>query len=305
MAFGSYVAGSTPMGGGTVGFPVLVLLFDHPGALGRNFAFSIQSIGMVSASIYILSSRQSLNWNLLKPTLIGSLLGTPFGAIWVTPLISDLHVKLTFAVVWFSFGLLHLMKLTELIQLSGINQRARQFDISIGLILGFCGGLVASITGVGIDMMIYAVLVLLYRADLKTAIPTSVLLMAFTSLVGLGTNLTLSNYYPEIYHFDPEVFNNWIAAAPVVALGAPLGALVVTLIPRTPTLLFVSLLCIVQFFWTIYEEQVQGLSLFVTVLFVLIVNLCFHFLYRWGKASLQNNISRKSADSPILAEENQ
>jgi hypothetical protein len=30
MAFGSYVAGSTPMGGGTVGFPILVLLFDLP-----------------------------------------------------------------------------------------------------------------------------------------------------------------------------------------------------------------------------------------------------------------------------------
>ena len=28
MALGSYVAGSTPMGGGTVGFPVLVLLMD-------------------------------------------------------------------------------------------------------------------------------------------------------------------------------------------------------------------------------------------------------------------------------------
>ena len=55
MAAGSYVAGSTPMGGGTVGFPVLVLLFEHSGAIGRDFAFAIQSIGMVSASIYILT----------------------------------------------------------------------------------------------------------------------------------------------------------------------------------------------------------------------------------------------------------
>lgn len=31
MSFGSYIAGSTPMGGGTVGFPVLVLIFDFPG----------------------------------------------------------------------------------------------------------------------------------------------------------------------------------------------------------------------------------------------------------------------------------
>ena len=37
MAAGSYVAGSTPMGGGTVGFPVLVLLFDQSGAIGRRY----------------------------------------------------------------------------------------------------------------------------------------------------------------------------------------------------------------------------------------------------------------------------
>ena len=53
MALGSYFAGSTPMGGGTVGFPVLVLLFDGPATLGRDFSFAIQSAGMVSASILI------------------------------------------------------------------------------------------------------------------------------------------------------------------------------------------------------------------------------------------------------------
>jgi len=45
MAAGSYFAGSTPMGGGTVGFPVLVLLFDLPATLGRNFGLAVQSIG--------------------------------------------------------------------------------------------------------------------------------------------------------------------------------------------------------------------------------------------------------------------
>ena len=60
MALGSYVAGSTPMGGGTVGFPVLVLLFEMPATLGRDFSFAVQSIGMTSASIFILARRQPL-----------------------------------------------------------------------------------------------------------------------------------------------------------------------------------------------------------------------------------------------------
>ena len=36
MAIGSYAAGSTPMGGGTVGFPVLVCSLAAP-TLGRDF----------------------------------------------------------------------------------------------------------------------------------------------------------------------------------------------------------------------------------------------------------------------------
>ena len=59
MALGSYVAGSTPMGGGTVGFPVLVLFFKMPATLGRDFSFAIQAIGMVSAAIFIIVRRQS------------------------------------------------------------------------------------------------------------------------------------------------------------------------------------------------------------------------------------------------------
>ncbi|MFG0274970.1 MAG: sulfite exporter TauE/SafE family protein, partial [Phycisphaerales bacterium] len=45
MALGSYVAGSTPMGGGTIGFPVLVLILGEPAELGRGFSLAVQSIG--------------------------------------------------------------------------------------------------------------------------------------------------------------------------------------------------------------------------------------------------------------------
>ena len=48
------------MGGGTVGFPILVLLLGLPAALGREFSFATQSVGMVSASVLILASGQAL-----------------------------------------------------------------------------------------------------------------------------------------------------------------------------------------------------------------------------------------------------
>jgi uncharacterized membrane protein YfcA len=284
MSLGSYVAGSTPMGGGTIGFPVLVLLFDMPGALGRNFGLAIQSIGMVSASIYILSLRKSVAWGLLKPALIGSLIGTPLGAVFVAPFVPDIWIKLTFAIVWASFGIMHILKMRELVSAQGQNRKWYGRRFPIGFIIGILGGIVASITGVGIDMIVYATLVLLYRTDLKIAIPTSVILMAFTSVVGIFTNIALSCVNPTLYKIDPEVYANWLAAAPVVALGAPLGAYIVSLISRTPTLILVSLLCVAQFFWTIIEEGVSGLALLGAIFAVLFCIAIFQFLYWLGKA---------------------
>lgn len=283
MMFGSYVAGSTPMGGGTVGFPVLVLLFDQPGSLGRNFGLAIQSVGMVSASIFILSTRAKLDWGLLRPTLIGSLVATPVGAAFVAPRVPDLWVKLLFAIIWASFGVMHLVKLRELLGHTGENTRWRRWDVGIGLGVGLLGGIAASITGVGIDMILYAVMVLLFQADLKISIPSSVIAMAFTSVVGIGSNLLLSQVAPSSYQVDREVFYSWLAAAPIVALGAPLGAWVVSRIPRAPTLIFVSFLCLAQFAWTILEENVRGLALAGAIAGVILMNAFFHALYRWGR----------------------
>ena len=161
MAAGSYVAGSTPMGGGTVGFPVLVLLMDLPAVLGRDFSFAIQAVGMTSASIYILCQRLELEWPMLRAAIPGALIGTPLGILYVAPLTSDLFIKLLFAAMWCSFGLLHLRRINEITSYEGMTPHDVAFDHKIGFAVGLLGSLfISSITGVGIDMMIYMVLVL-------------------------------------------------------------------------------------------------------------------------------------------------
>jgi uncharacterized membrane protein YfcA len=278
MALGSYAAGSTPMGGGTVGFPVLVLLFDQPATLGRDFSFAVQSIGMTSASIFVICRRQPIEWPMLRWAMLGSLIGTPAGIFWVAPLVSPLVIKVTFAVVWCSFGVLHLYRLRELTRHEGMAPGAHRFDKNAGFFVGLLAGLtVAAVTGVGIDMVIYAVLVLLCQADLKIAIPTSVIIMAFTSLVGVATkNLSTG--------MQPGVYGNWLAAAPVVALGAPLGAFIVDKIGRTPTLFVVSLLCIGQFVWTMSNEWtlLGYVGLGASLGGVLAFNLGFEWLHQLG-----------------------
>ncbi len=248
MALGSFVAGSTPMGGGTVGFPVLVLGFDFPSSLGRDFSFAIQSVGMVSASAFILVRRQPLEWGMLRPAIVGSALGTPLGLMWVAPAVSGTVVKVAFAVLWASFGLVHLAKMKKILSSNGRRSDSRDFDRRTGFLIGLLGGaFVSSLTGVGVDMLIYTVLVLLCRGDIKVAIPTSVLLMAFTSVVGIFTQAALGR-------LEDGLSESWLAAAPIVAIGAPFGSLVVDRLGRMTTLVFVSLLCLLQMGWTMHHE---------------------------------------------------
>ena len=279
MAFGSYVAGSTPMGGGTVGFPVLVLFFEQPATLGRDFSFAVQAIGMTSASIFIMARRQPLAWAMLKGAAAGSLLGTTFGIVFIAPLVPALWIKVVFAVVWASFGVLHLYRIGEIASHSGMTSPGERWDFRVGLVVGLLSGAtVASVTGVGIDMVLYTALVLLCRADLKIAIPTSVVIMAFTSVIGIA----FKNMFTGV---QPGVYENWLAAAPVVALGAPLGAFAVELIGRKPTLLFVAVLCVGQFVWTCYAEQAAlgGVGIGLAVAAVVLALLGLERLRAWGK----------------------
>ena len=294
MAIGSYAAGSTPMGGGTVGFPVLVLLFDLPASLGRDFSFAVQSIGMVSASIFIFARRQPLAWPILKGAMLGALIGTPIGIVFIAPLVADLWIKIIFAVIWGSFGLLHLYRIDEIAGHSGMTDFNERWDIRLGLLLGLLSSALAvSVTGVGIDMVIYAALVLLCRADLKIAIPTSVVIMAMNSVYGVIIKSALGSWQEGVYE-------NWLAAAPVVALGAPLGVFIVGLIGRKPTLLVVAALCVGQFIWTCFSEY-RALGALGVIGAVAAVGVClldFERLRTWGAALVGESRPSSESDKP-------
>ena len=83
---------------------------------------------------------------------------------------------------------------------------------------------------------------------------------------------------------QPGVYENWLSAAPVVAVGAPLGAWVVSKVGRKPTLFIVSILCVLQFVWTCYHEwellQLKGLLF--ALAGVLVFNIIFQQLHNLG-----------------------
>ena len=67
MVVGAFVAGVTPEGGGAVAFPVLNIFLNIDRTMARDFSLMIQSIGMTSASIFILS--HAPRWQVYKPVL--------------------------------------------------------------------------------------------------------------------------------------------------------------------------------------------------------------------------------------------
>jgi uncharacterized membrane protein YfcA len=286
MAGGSFVGGSSPIAGGTVGFPVLVYVFDHPARLGKSFSLAIQSIGMVSASIYILTRKRKVEWRILRYAIVGAAVAMPIGISWVAPIVSDVSVKILFSVVYASFGLLHLVRLREIVANQGPSRTCFAADPAIGLVVGALGGVLASVIGVGADILLYGTLVLLYHSDVKVAIPTAVILMAFTSLVGVGCSGAAAAWSPAYRTSLIEIFPYWLAAAPVVAVGGPLGSMVSRFVPRDIILGVVSILCLSQYALTCFHEHIVGWPLVVAVLGVIALNLALHGLFVFGQRSL-------------------
>jgi uncharacterized protein len=286
MAGGSFVAGSSPVAGGTIGFPVLVYVFDQPARLGRTFSLAIQSIGMASASIYILTRGRTIEWRILRFALLGSAVAMPLGMCLVAPNVADRSVKILFSVVYASFGLLHLVRLQGIVANVGPSQTYFVTDRAIGFVVGALGGLLASVIGVGADILLYGTLVLLYHTDIKVAIPTSVILMAFTSVVGAGCSILAALCWPASRDSIFNVFPYWLAAAPVVALGGPLGSLVSRHVSRRNILGAVAVLCLFQYGWTCYHEHLAGGALVLAAVGVIAINVVLHLLFEFGRRSL-------------------
>jgi uncharacterized membrane protein YfcA len=246
MILGSLVAGSTPMGGGTVAFPILVLVFNEAPANAKNFGLIIQALGMTSAMLFIIARKVPLPFRLLMGSTGGSAIGLLLGTFVVGPHVPTSLVKLLFACLWMSFGLLTLFRNTEICGLKGKGPLNIASTEVVGLAAGVIGGTLASMIGVGVEMCVYTLMVLVFRADLKIAIPTAVCAAALASIEGAALHLWIGDV-------DRGSVMNWLAAGPIVIFGAPAGTWIVSVVPRVRILYLVSGLCVFQFLWTLQQ----------------------------------------------------
>ena len=218
MVFGSFIAGATSEGGGAVAFPVFTKVLHIAPRDAKIFSLAIQSVGMTAATLTIIAMRIAVEWRWIRWASLGGVFGVVFSSLLLAPMLQAALLKMLFSAMIVSFAL----------TLSILNWQERRYNPSmpvfgrrekgIMLLTGFIGGCMTGLVGNGIDIICFSVMVLLFRLSEKVSTPTSVILMAVNALAGFFLHLWV------IGGFTEQVEHYWLAAVPVVVVGAPLGA---------------------------------------------------------------------------------
>ena len=110
MILGSFVAGSTPLGGGVIAFPVGVLVLRFSSSESRDLSVLIQSVGMNCAAYLLVTEKR----HLLNATFIGVFF--VFGACGVCLAflggfrVSDQSINVVYSVLVFEFAIFYAYK---------------------------------------------------------------------------------------------------------------------------------------------------------------------------------------------------
>lgn len=217
MVVGAFVAGSTPEGGGAVSFPVLSIFLEIDRALARDFSMMIQSVGMTSASIYILT-RKEVDARAFKPLLWW--VPTAFvGFVVGMHTLQEIRVEVIqalFLSLIASFTIVYLFSRHRGTQTTYLARHLND-RLFTGAVV-FSGGLCTSLFGTGADILLYTILVTHFTLKEKTATQMSVITMASLSVLGYAYR---GLYEGALTHYQVQT---WLCAVPVVLVMAPLGA---------------------------------------------------------------------------------
>jgi len=276
MVFGSFIAGATSEGGGAVAFPVFTKLFDIEPADAKVFSFFIQSVGMTMAGLFIYLKKIPVLWNVIFAALSGGVIGLITGELFLV--IPNPYPKLLFTFIAgiFAFFLIY--------NRWGIPDNPikhfifdHKSDWLVILATGFLGGMVASVVGVGIDMLVFIVLTLLYGIDEKISTPTTVVLMGLLSVVGFVWHAGV------VADVNPDVWRYWMSCVPIVIFGAPLGAWVCSKIGRDQLIWFLLFLIGIEVVTTLWLIPITQDRIAVLAILVLFTSILFYGLIHYRR----------------------
>ncbi|MCB9373681.1 MAG: TSUP family transporter [Microthrixaceae bacterium] len=228
MVFGSLVAGATPQGGGAVAFPVFTKVLEVPAAAARTFSLSIQTVGMGTAAVLIVVRRLPVAWRAVRvaapaagASFLGSVAGLTDDGPYLPSVVPDDVVKLAFTVVVASLAVLMVSIRRTPLPHQDVVPGAGSTGVLV--VAGVLGGVASAMLGSGADVVVFLALTLWFGVRPSVAVPTSVVLMAIVSAVGL-VRLGLVDGQLLAADGGVDLPALWLAAAPVVAIGAPVGS---------------------------------------------------------------------------------
>lgn len=316
LVFGSVIAGCTSEGGAAIAYPMMVLVFGIPPKIARDYSYMHQTFGMGCASTTIFFMKLKLEWYSLVLGSIGGVGGVILGLEQIVWRLTATYNKMYFVSLWitFAFSLMWINKLRKRVNFDNIpnfwgtraNTRAelplytRLFHTywrAVVLVAsGFLGGIFTAMCGSGIDIAVFAVLVLVFRVSEKIATPTSVILMALNAFVAFFyRQFGMGGVWPEAWNF-------LIACMPICVFGASFGALVGSHFHRLVHANLVYIVDATQFIgalivlkpWT-YEKTNTPLHLCLTSLSLIIAGCVFFTMQAYAGQKLLHVMGYPSA----------
>lgn len=246
MILGSFIAGSTPIGGGVVSFPVAVLIIRFSSSEGRDFGIMIQSISM-SAAMYLicLSKPHLISTKLVViPTLAG-LLGVFVG--FQVEMNSEL-INVVFTTFILCFAMVYYYKAEILTVVTRNLPRAAVHNshkpnaevpapleitmLTILFLCGVVGGFITCNVGSGADIMLYMFGTFIYNPAVGSRFAISEHTLTASAIMVMATLCIVTTFLRHLgFGNEPissRVYLCWAASVPVVVLMAPLGSLILT-----------------------------------------------------------------------------
>ncbi len=282
MLVGSFLAGSSPEGGGAVAFPVFTKALEVPGPIARTFGLSIQAVGMTMAAVSIIAAGRSYHRRAVVVAsaagivafgLSAALLGRSGEVFW-PPIIPSPWVKATFSIVLATTSVLMIRHLRDHRRAGAGDAHAvhaepawnRRLDAAL-ILVAAAGGFLANLTGTGVNIVVFLFLVVVVGVDPKRALPSAVMAMAAVSVAGIALFGVLDGQLDVAVVDDrvvavgsepvdldadrADLLGLWLAAVPVVVWGAPLGSLAASLVREQVLVGFVAVLAAVEVVTTV------------------------------------------------------
>lgn len=249
MIVGAFVAGSSPLGGGAVAFPVMSLILKLAPTVSKNFSLMIQSIGMTGATFYIFYKKKKIHETIILYSILGCTFGFMVGYYLLLEYPSPKTILTIFFSLCFAFGILfmyhnHKMKNEKMddeemddektydkvsvtesktdIESQEVKKlEIKNLDKVLIVLVSFFGGIISSFIGNGVDIFIFLFIVFYYKETSIFATNISIIMMTYMSLFGFyNVGIVDKNISLETYEY-------WVVSIPIVIIFAPLGSIVI------------------------------------------------------------------------------